>query len=447
MILHYHTPMSSRDYFQGKRIAVIGLGPHGEMVEDVEYLIKAGALVSIYDLRSEARLKTHLVFLRSVGLANYVCGSIPPEDLLDMDLIILSSEYPRQSRFLKTVEDNKIPIEYPETLFFKLAPPVTVVGVMGAVGKATVMSMLKPMLEKACKNYEDQNFYTIDPESSDGVLTHLKKIKSGDVLLIRIVDLIMKELYEMHISPHVAVFTTIPSKGAYHQNPFEILSYQTYNNFIIGNDDIIDETHKLNFQTRAKMFRTKASIIPADWEFRGRGNHDRDNAALALEAARLFKIRDDDARTILEKWKALKGRLEPVKKVKNVEFYNDTASVCSSSTSVALRSLAHNKNIVLLFGGADGGMDYKDLYTVVPECAHTMVLLPGSGTMKERLAIRKLEGVDVHSAPSVEEGVRIALEHAKKGDRVLFSPGFEAGGFDTSRTDRGERFVKAVRGL
>ena len=98
--------MAQRDYFKGKRIAVIGLGMHGEMVEDVRFLIKAGAWVSIYDLKGEARLKNHLVFLRSEGLANYVCGSIPGEDLLDMDLIILSHEYPRDSSFLKEVYEN-----------------------------------------------------------------------------------------------------------------------------------------------------------------------------------------------------------------------------------------------------------------------------------------------------------------------------------------------------
>src|SRR5436309_1156190 len=115
--------MAPRNYFQGKRIAVIGLGPHGEMVSDVKFLIDEGALVSIYDLKSEARLKSHIIFLRSLGLANYVCGSVPAEDLLDMDMIILSHEYPRDSSFLKGVIDKKIPVEYPETLFFRLAPP------------------------------------------------------------------------------------------------------------------------------------------------------------------------------------------------------------------------------------------------------------------------------------------------------------------------------------
>ena len=190
--------MAQRDYFKGKRIAVIGLGSHGEMVEDVKYLIKAGAWVSIYDLKSEARLKSHLIFLRSVGLANYVCGNIPGEDLLDMDLIILSHEYPRESSFLKEVHGHNadveskkkqmrstvlstpdsvgtlhdeaargklIPIEYPETLFFRLAPPVTVVGVMGVCGKSTVISLLSPLLEKACEGYDSQGLFVLDPES------------------------------------------------------------------------------------------------------------------------------------------------------------------------------------------------------------------------------------------------------------------------------------------
>jgi UDP-N-acetylmuramoylalanine-D-glutamate ligase len=67
--------------------------------------------------------------------------------------------------------------------------------------------------------------------------------------------------------------------------------------------------------------------------------------------------------------------------------------------------------------------------------------------MRERQALSKLEGVTIISAPSIEEAARLAIENAKKGDRVIFSPGFEAAGHDRSRIERGERFVRAVRGL
>lgn len=443
--------MNTRTYFQGKRIAVIGLGPHGEMVDDVKFLIKSDALVSVYDLRSEARLKNHIIFLRSVGLANYVCSSIPPDDLLDMDLIILSHEYPRDSSFLKGAREKGIQIEYPETLFFRLAPPVTVVGVMGAYGKATVTSVLAPLLEMACEADGTQNMFTLDPESGDGILIALKKIKSGDIALVRVTESMMTELYEMRVSPHVAIFTSVPPKGSYHTSPFEILTYQTYNNFIIASDEVIDAIHRFKFQPKAKMLRTKSSIIPTSWVFgtgdAGLWNHDRDNAALALQAARLFKVPDEVSESLMEKWKPLKGRLEFVKKIKNIEFYNDTASVSPDSTITGALCLNKDRNLVLIMGGVDAGKDYKELYTVLPQCAHTVILLPGSGTMKERKTINDLDKVTVLSVPDIEEAVRLACDNARQGDRVLFSPGFAAGGFESSRKERGEAFVRAVKSL
>ena len=439
--------MTSRDFFKDKRIAVIGLGPHGEMVTDVKFMIKAGSLVAVYDMRSEARLKNHLVFLRSIGLANYVCGSIPSDDLLDMDLIILSSEYPRESTFLKPAKDKGIPIEYPETFFFKQAPPVTLIGVMGSCGKATIVSMLAPMLEATCSTYDNQGFFMIDPEMPDGIISNLKIVKSGDIVLARIVEPMMRELYDIRISPHVGVFTTVPEKGSYSDSPFEVLTYQTYNNFIVGSDQLIDSIRLYKFQPKGKMLRTKTSLIPADWVINGRGVHDRDNAALALQTAHLFKVTDEVAREALEKWKSLKGRLEPIKRVKHIEFYNDSASVSPDSTLMGVKTLSENRNVVLIFGGANSGADFKKLYAELPQFAHTLVSLPGSGTLVERNALSKLENIDIKTAPTLEEAVRVAFESAKKGDRVLFSPGFEAGGMDVSRKERGERFVRAVRSL
>ena len=428
--------MAARNHFLGKRIAVIGLGPHGEMVADVRFLIRSGALVALYDLRSEARLKDHVSSLREMGLANYVCGSIPSDDLADMDLIILSHEYPRDSSFLKGIDPAKIPIEYPETLFFRSAPPITLVGVMGSCGKSTVVSMLAPMLEEACEALEGQGFFTLNPESDDGILVHLKKLKSGDIVLMRVAESMLPELHAMRISPHVAVFTTPPSKGSYSESPFEILEFQTYNNFIIGSDEIIDSIKTKGSQARAKMLRTKASLVPESWPFNGKGAHDRDNAALALQAARLFKVSDDVAAGILARWKPLKGRLELVKKVKGVEVYNDSAAVVSPATEAGIRALAVERNIVLLFGGTDSGSDYRALYSFLPQHVHTIVLIPGSGTMRERPTIERLNHIEVISAPSLEEAARLALEHAKKGDRILFSPGFGAGGLDRSRKER-----------
>ena len=439
--------MSAREFFLGKRIAVVGLGPHGEMVADAKYLIKANALVSVYDIRSEARVRSQIAFLRSIGLANHFCGAVPSDDLLDMDLIVLSHEYPRDSSFLAEARHKGIQIEYPETLFLKLAPPVTVVGVMGPCGKATVLSMLDPMLESACVSNGTQSFFSADPESGDGVIAHLKKIKSGDILAMRMTEPMMLEISSLGWSPQVAVFTAVPPAGSYRLSPFEILEHQTYNNYVIGSDQVIDAVRASAGNSKAKMLRTKPSIVPEDWYFKGRALHDRDNASLALQAARVFKASDEIARAVLARWKPLKGRLEPVKKVKSIEFYNDTASMSPEATVSGLASLSKDRNMVLIAGGADRGADYRGFYAAVPQYAHTLIMVPGSGTLRERAALRRVDKVEVVSVPSIEEAARSALDHAKKGDRVLFSPGFAAAGLDGSRLERGERFVRAVRAL
>lgn len=438
--------MRIRDYFLGKRIAVIGIGPHGEMLSDIKFLVKANALVSVYDMRSESKLAEHLASLRSFGLANLVLGFVPVDDLMDMDMIILSHEYPRSSSFLSEARKNGIEIEYPETLFLKLAPPVSVVGVMGVCGKATVISMLAPMLKGACAR-NNQTCVTVDPESEEGTLAHLGKLVSGDLVIMRVVSKIMAEISALKWSPQVAVFTTIPTSTAFKESPFEIIAHQTYNNYVIGNDRIIDSVRTSGFQSKAKMLRTKAAVVPEGWLPNARTLYDRENAALALEVARIFKVTDEAAETVLSRWKPLKGRIESVKKVRNVEFINDSASVTPAATVASMAHVSVNRNLVLIWGGAEHAADYNDFYTALKEYAHTLVVLPGSGTLKERRALERIENVAVLSAPSVEEAVRQAMDHARKGDKVLFSPAFDACGIDSSRMERGERFVRAVRAL
>ena len=111
---------------------------------------------------------------------------------MDMDVIILSHEYPRDSSFLAEARTAGVAIEYPETLFLKLVPPVSVIGVMGACGKSSVVSMLAPMLEDACAK-NNQNCVVADAESEDGILVHLKKLKSGDIVVMKIASAMMRK--------------------------------------------------------------------------------------------------------------------------------------------------------------------------------------------------------------------------------------------------------------
>jgi UDP-N-acetylmuramoylalanine--D-glutamate ligase len=230
-------------------------------------------------------------------------------------------------------------------------------------------------------------------------------------------------------------------------SPFEVLAYQTYNNFIVASDEVIDAIRTAKTQPRAKMLRTKVTIIPNDWGFECVGSHNRLNAALAVQTAQLFKVDDDTARHFLNNWKSLKGRLELVKKVKGVEFFNDTMAMTPDATLAGVSTLSEGRNVILIFGGVDGGHEYRTLYSQLPRYVHTVIIVPGSGTLRQRVPLQNIEGLVVRSVPSIDEAVRTAFECAQKGDRVLFSPGFDAGGVEGSKIERGEKFVRAVRGL
>ena len=432
--------MNYKDYFKNKKIAIIGIGTHGEMITDIKFLLKNKALVSLYDMRSEARIKKYILNLSIAGLQKFSFGKIVDEELLDSDLIILSGEISKKSNFLKKAIQAGIQIEYPDSLFMKLSPPITLVGVLGSCGKSTVAHLIYGMFKKAFVEYKDQGLFFIDPDSANGALTHLKKIKKDDVVLSRIPEDLLDCYYEMHISPHVAVITTPIS--------FKILEFQTYNNFIVATDAVIDSIKlQPTLSSKAKMLRVRAGSIPADWGIASKGVHNQENAALALQTGELFKVSNDIAKSVIQGFLGLRGHIELVKRLSGIEFYNDSASVTPQSTLVALRTLSTDKNIVLIFGGAYTGQDYGDLIKNISEYAHTVIFLPGSGSIGLREKIQKLENINFVQVLDLEQAVKESILKARKGDRVLFSPAFDAVGIDISRKERGERFVKAVRGL
>ena len=166
-----------------------------------------------------------------------------------------------------------------------------------------------------------------------------------------------------------------------------------------------------------------------------------------MQASELFKVPKEVVREVAQGFVGLKGRIELIKKVQGVEFYNDSASINPASTLTAIRTLSVDRNLILILGGAYTGSDYGELMSSISQYVSTLIVLPGSGTIGLREALQGLKDVIVMNALTLEQAVISAKDNAKKGDRVLFSPGLEAVGIDISRKDRGERFVRAVREL
>ncbi|NDE68135.1 hypothetical protein EB052_00850 [bacterium] len=460
--------MSYKDFFKGKRVAIVGCGLHGALLPDIKFLAKSKANISVYDMRSEARLGKLAQELRTMTLpggaagriTSCTFGAVPAEELAQAELIILAPEISRSSKFLKLAHEAGVRIEYVDTLFFKLTPPITLIGIMGSSGKTGTLGMIYDMLRRTFEEIEGQGLFAIDTETT-GALNVLKKIKKGDVVISRIPEQLMSEYCSARITPHVAVITQISKGVAEDANRFfGLLEFQTYNTFVVASDTTVDMLRKLGgFQPKSKIIRTRLTTIPDDWKISFPASFVRENAALALETALLFKSDRDTIRQSLENMHHEKGRLEIVKvpkvgkaqkKPENIVVYNDTASVRPESTVAAIRAVGMGrtgKGLVLILGGAYTGASYDELFEVIPEYVSHLIILPGSGTLSERWRFDSLVGVEVWHTSNIAHAVKVAKDVVQSGGAILFSPAFDAIGLYESRHARGDVFVSAMRSI
>ncbi len=160
----------------------------------------------------------------------------------------------------------------------------------------------------------------------------------------------------------------------------------------------------------SRIVPADGDLLPEDWELLIPGEHNRYNAALALAAARAAGVSDAASRAALEAFRGVPGRLEFLREVEGVKFYNDTTATTPEATNAALEALGApgRLNIVLIMGGADKGLDMDALLERVPDYAKHVALLAGTGTPR-------VQGV-LFEAPVFEtlaEAFKDARAHAR----------------------------------
>lgn len=452
--------MNYREYFKGKNILILGLGKGNEAVSDAQFLHKTGANISVFDDRVESRLSQAMTILSSSGIKNIKFGAkfgdLNKDDLNGVDMVLKASNVSTDIEILKIAEQNKIPIEMSQTLFLRMAPSLTLIGILGTCGKSTVAYIADKMLSRVLKGKKEQALFILNPESNQSPLAYLKKVKKDDVALAIIPYEYTDTYSKLRFSPHVAVITSLYpdyldsnfSTENYIKKILKTLDHQTYNNFIVASDEVIDTLKSIdNLTIRAKILRTGIGILPQDVAGGIRGYHMKENMALATRVAELFKVPSEEVREVVEDFKYLKGRIEFVKKVDSIEYYNDTASTNPHSTLTALKLLSNNRDTVLILGGSKRGTDFQTFINKLPQYVSTIILIPGSGTTSIQNDLLKVKDIKCIYAKSIKEAVSLAKENSRTGEKILFSPGFDYLGIANTRKERGDIFVQAVKEL
>jgi UDP-N-acetylmuramoylalanine--D-glutamate ligase len=171
-----------------------------------------------------------------------------------------------------------------------------------------------------------------------------------------------------------------------------------------------------------------------------RGDHNIANvlAAFAIGHAAGFKL--DDMLEAVEEFRGVPHRLELVRELHGVRWYND--SIATAPERAAAAVYAFTEPIVLMLGGRDKNLPWGDLAKLIHERVDHVVVFGEAAEMIQN-AITAFSGVgtvDVRRAATLKEAVTLAAEVASAGDVVLLSPGGTS--FDEFKdfAERGERF-------
>jgi len=147
----------------------------------------------------------------------------------------------------------------------------------------------------------------------------------------------------------------------------------------------------------------------------------------------------------VKNFKGVPHRLEFVREIDKVKYYNDTAATMPDAAIAGINSFS--KPIVLIAGGADKNLEFKSLVKTISEKVKKLILLKGEATEKIKSELNRELGSRViidSEFDNMEKAVIRAKNLAGPGDIVLLSPGAASFGLFLNEFDRGEKFREAV---
>ena len=392
--------MGYREYFAGKRITLMGLGLLGRGVGDARFLASLGAELIITDLKSEVELTDSLAQLKEYKNITYRLGGHRLEDFQNRDLILKAASVPLNSPYIAEAQKNKIPVRMSADLFMELSGAMTV-GITGTRGKSTVTHLVAYILERAGK-------HVLLGGNVRGIstLALLPEVTKDSITVLELDSWQMQGFGGAHMSPHIAVLTTfMPDHMNYYGEDMKkyfadkanVFLNQTPEDYFILGEQAAPFVEKYGYKNKVRAHTTIAGTkdIPKSWKLRIPGEHNRYDVGVAVAAARALGLDDKEIRSGVELFEGVPGRLEFIKEVKGVKIYNDTTATTPEATIAALRALDPDgkKNIMLIMGGADKGLDMSELVLEVSTRAKKVFLLAGTGTDRIK---NSLEGTMIY---------------------------------------------------
>lgn len=183
-------------------------------------------------------------------------------------------------------------------------------------------------------------------------------------------------------------------------------------------------------------------VIMETHEINIRGNHNLYNSLAAVISARAFDIKKEIIKDTLMTFKGVEHRIEFVREIDGVKYYNDSKATNIDSVIVALESF--EKDLILILGGKESGNEYSVIDKLVSDRVKLIIAI---GESKNNIIEHFSKKVKCASAESMEDAVKYCKANSSPGDSVLLSPACKSFDMFDSYEHRGKEFKKAVNNL
>ena len=428
-----------------KKIAILGLGAENYAMLKFLFGKVKGAEITVCDKRSKEVLGDKYKELEKK--ATWILGAAFNKKLYRYDILFRSPGWPTGCPGIREALKKKKTILYsPIRLFFDLCPTKNIIGVTGTKGKGTTSSLIYEIIKLAGKRVWLGGNIGIAP------FEFIKKIKENDWVVL---ELSSFQLEDLETSPRIAVITNFyhehlasadPNNPNFHSSllkyrnaKLNILKWQKAGDLAVLNRRFGGKIGRRRSKSQLLYFTksTLSSRLP--------GEHNRENIAAAETVARLMNIKPAVIAKAVANFKGLEHRLEMVREIKGVKYYNDSFATTPESTIIAIKSF--KPPIVLLAGGADKGANFKSMAQAIKTRVKFTVLFKGIATPRIEKELKRAgyPKSQVKVVNDIKSAVKLAREKIGKSGTVLMSPACASFGMFKNYKERGALFKREVK--
>lgn len=392
-----------------------------------------------------------------------VLGSLKEEQKQRLTLIVVSPGVPTDSKELKELTHEKIPVWGEIELAYHFSKGI-LAAITGTNGKTTTTALTGEIL----KTYYEDVFVV----GNIGIpyTKMAKQTTEHCVTVAEVSSFQLETIVSFH--PNVSVILNL--------TPDHLNRHHTMENYIAAKANIMknqtsDDICVLNYED--EQLRRLAEVSPArivwfssqrplaqglfleqgQMKFRDGtkedvlcnvcdmkllGTHNYENAMAAAAVGMALSVSVENIRKALLSFVAVEHRIEYVDTIEGVKYYNDSKGTNPDASIQAIRAMP--SPTLLIGGGYDKGSDYEPWIAAFEGKVKYLVLM---GQTREKIAetARRMGISNIVLVDSMEEAVNFCRMHAVKGDCVLLSPCCASWGMFQNYEERGRIFKSLVR--